>query len=481
MLFSSTIFIFLFLPVVSFLYFIVKEKFRNTVLLLASLLFYAYGEPEFIFVLLASMAANYLFALRLDRLSAVQKPKMRKIVFAAGIAGNVLILFICKYLNFTITIIDGLFGDILETLPITLPIGISFYTFQAISYLADVYRKEVKAQKNPINLALYISFFPQLIAGPIVRYKTMAEALETRRESWADITYGVRRFLTGLGKKVILSNNLSIIAEYAFGFDDYANLPVVTAWAGAISFSLQIYYDFSGYSDMAVGLGRIFGFHFEENFRYPYAAKSITDFWRRWHISLSAWFRDYIYIPLGGSRVTAGRHIFNLFAVWCITGIWHGAAWNFLVWGLCYFVLLVLEKYVLHPERLKNGVLSEVYRIGTLAGVNFLWVLFNVKAEYGMSALRRGADYCMSMIGCNHNPLFEKRIFFYLQEYGWFLAAALFVSVPVLPKLKELCAKNKAGEMIWETIACIGLAASFLFSVANLVIGSHNPFIYFNF
>lgn len=304
MLFSSTIFLFLFLPAVCLLYFIVREKYRNIVLLLASLLFYAYGEPKFIFVLLTSIALNYLFALGMDRLEAEGRRKIRKTVFIVGIVVNVGILFVCKYLNFTITVIDGLFGDILKTFPITLPIGISFYTFQAISYLADVYRKEVGAQKNPIDLALYISFFPQLIAGPIVRYKTMAEALKNRKENWADITYGVRRFLTGLGKKVILSNNLSIVAEYAFGFDNYGALPVVTAWVGAISFSLQIYYDFSGYSDMAIGLGKIFGFHFEENFRYPYAAKNITDFWRRWHISLSAWFRDYVYVPLGGSRVT---------------------------------------------------------------------------------------------------------------------------------------------------------------------------------
>ena len=481
MLFSSTIFLFLFLPAVCLLYFIVREKYRNIVLLLASLLFYAYGEPKFIFVLLTSIALNYLFALGMDRLEAEGRRKIRKTVFIVGIVVNVGILFVCKYLNFTITVIDGLFGDILKTFPITLPIGISFYTFQAISYLADVYRKEVGAQKNPIDLALYISFFPQLIAGPIVRYKTMAEALKNRKENWADITYGVRRFLTGLGKKVILSNNLSIVAEYAFGFDNYGALPVVTAWVGAISFSLQIYYDFSGYSDMAVGLGKIFGFHFEENFRYPYAAKSITDFWRRWHISLSAWFRDYVYVPLGGSRVTPGRHIFNLFVVWCITGIWHGAAWNFLAWGLCYFALLILEKFVFHPEKIKGCVWKGIYRAGTLICVNFLWVLFNAKAEYGMSALRRGAGYCLSMIGCNQNPLFETRILFYLQEYGWFLLAALFTCTPVLPKLKEWCSGRKAGEVLWETAACVGLAVVLMACVANLVIGSHNPFIYFNF
>ncbi len=479
MLFSSTIFLFLFLPIVFLLYFLAKEKYRNVILLAASLYFYAYGEPKFIYVLLASMTLNYFFALGIEKTE--NRQKLRKAVLVVAIAANVAVLFVCKYLNFTITIIDSLFGDILELLPIALPIGISFYTFQAISYLIDVYRKQVKAQKNPVNLALYISFFPQLIAGPIVRYKTMAEALENRKESWSDITYGVRRFLVGLGKKIILSNNLSLTAEYAFGFENYGNLPVVTAWLGAISFSLQIYFDFSGYSDMAIGLGRIFGFHFDENFNYPYAADSITDFWRRWHISLSAWFRDYVYIPLGGSRVSTGRHIWNLFVVWCITGIWHGAAWNFVAWGLCYFVLLVLEKYILHPEKLKNTLLKLVYRIGTLLAVNFLWVFFNATEDYGMSALQRGAGYCLSMIGCNENPLFASEILFYVQEYGWFLLAAMIASAPVLPKIKELCGRNKVSQEIWEVLACAGLAVALLYSVANLVMGAHNPFIYFNF
>ena len=479
MLFSSTIFLFLFLPIVILLYFLAKEKYRNIILLFASLYFYAYGEPKFIYILLISIALNYLFALGIEKVES--REKLRKAVLVVAIVVNIAVLFVCKYLNFTITIIDALFGDILQVLPIRLPIGISFYTFQAISYLIDVYRKEVKAQKNPINLALYISFFPQLIAGPIVRYKTMAEALESRKESWNDITYGVRRFLIGLGKKIILANNLSLIAEYAFGFDNYGNLPVVTAWLGAISFSLQIFFDFSGYSDMAIGLGRIFGFHFEENFHYPYAAKNITDFWRRWHISLSAWFRDYIYIPLGGSRVSKKRHIWNMFVVWCITGIWHGAAWNFVAWGLCYFFLLVLEKYVFHPEKLKNVFGKLIYRIGTLLAVNFLWVFFNATAGYGMSALRRGAGYCLSMIGCNENPFFSSEILFYVQEYGWFLVAAVLASAPILPKLKELCSKHKVIHGIWEVLACAGLAVVFLYAVANLVMGAHNPFIYFNF
>ncbi len=479
MLFSSTTFLFLFLPIVFLLYYFAKEKYRNIILLVASIYFYAYGEPKFVYVMLTSIALNYLFAIAMEKMQAKQKGC--KAILAIAVILNLSILFVCKYLNFTISIIDSLFGDILEKLPIVLPIGISFYTFQAISYLVDVYRKEVKAQKNPINMALYISFFPQLIAGPIVRYKTMAYALEHRKETWEDAAYGVRRFLIGLGKKIILANHMSIMAEYAFGFENYGTLPVAMAWLGAISFSLQIYFDFSGYSDMAIGLGRMFGFHFEENFNYPYAATSITDFWRRWHISLSAWFRDYVYIPLGGSRVNGKRHIFNLFVVWCTTGIWHGAAWNFLVWGLAYFVLLIFEKYVVRPEKMKNKMVKILYRVGTLLCVNFLWVLFNATAASGMSALRRGAGYCLSMIGCNGNPIFTADVLFYIRQYGVFLLIALFTSAPILPKLKQFMSKKKAGALVWEITACLGLVVIFLYCVANLVMGSHNPFIYFNF
>lgn len=479
MLFSSTIFLFLFLPIVLAVYFLAKEKYRNAVLLAASIFFYAYGEPKFIYVLILSIVLNYFVALGIG--ITAEKPKLQKAILIMGIVADVAVLFVCKYLNFTISIVDDLFGNVWKLLPITLPIGISFYTFQAISYLADVYRGEVKAQRNPINQALYISFFPQLIAGPIVRYKTMASALEERKESFADVSYGIRRFLIGLGKKVLLANNLSLLAEYAFGFENYGTLPVATAWAGAVSFSLQIYFDFSGYSDMAIGLGRIFGFHFEENFNYPYAAKTITDFWRRWHISLSAWFRDYVYIPLGGSRVKKGRHIWNLFVVWCITGIWHGAAWNFLLWGLFYFILLTAEKYVLHPENIKSKIFAAAYRIFTLLCVNFLWVLFNAAAGVGMSAVRRGGGFFLSMLGLNGNPLFGVELLYYVQEYGWFILAALVTCIPVIPKVRELCNKNNVTKTVWEVAACTGLAAVFFFAVAHLVMGSHNPFIYFNF
>ena len=479
MLFSSTIFLFLFLPLVILLYYFAKEEYRNAVLLVASIWFYVYGEPKMIWLLLVSVLFNYLMSIGMKK--AEGNNTLRKTLLIFAIVINVGVLFVCKYLNFTIEIVDRLFGDILQSVPVVLPLGISFYTFQIISYLVDIYRKDVKVQKNIINFALYITFFPQLVTGPIVRYKTMAEDLECREESFEDVCQGIRRFLIGFAKKVILANNLSLIAEHAFRMDNYGNLAVITAWVGAISYTLQIYFDFAGYSDMALGLGRIFGFHFEENFNYPYTAKSFTDFWRRWHISLSTWFRDYIYIPLGGSRVSTVRNIFNLFVVWTVTGIWHGAAWNFVAWGILYFVCLVVEKYLVHPEKFRSKLVEAGYRIITLLGVNFLWVFFNARAEYGMSAVRRGAGYCLSMIGLNGNPLFEEEILFYLQQYGWFLVIGLLAATPLAMKLKEAFGKNKGTKMLWEAGACMALSVCFLYSVANLVMGSHNPFIYFNF
>ena len=479
MLFSSTIFLFLFLPIVIGLYFFAKEEYRNCLLLIASIVFYAYGEPKLVLLLLGSVLFNYIISLGMNKAEDNNRLKKGLLIFA--IVVNVSVLFVCKYLNFTIEIVEKLLGDILEHIPVALPLGISFYTFQIISYLVDVYKKDIKVQKNIINFALYVTFFPQLVTGPIVRYKTMANDLEHREICFDDISQGIRRFLIGFSKKVILANNLSMIAEYAFRMDNYGNLPVVTAWLGAISYTLQIYFDFAGYSDMAIGLGRIFGFHFEENFNYPYVAKSFTDFWRRWHISLSSWFRDYIYIPLGGSRVGKGRAIFNLLVVWTLTGIWHGAAWNFVMWGIMYFVCLVVEKNIIRPEQMKSKVLTIGYRIITLLGVNFLWVFFNARAEYGMSAVRRGAGYCLSMVGLNENPLFAEEILFYLQQYGWFLVAGILAATPLALKGKELFSRKRITNVVWEVGACAGLAMCFLYSVANLVMGSHNPFIYFNF
>lgn len=326
MVFSDVIFLFVFLPVTLCIYYLSKQEYRNYILLAASLVFYACGEPRMVLLMLLSIVCNYFFALGIER------DIHRKAIFIASIVYNLAVLFVFKYLNFTIGICNGLFGMHLRTLQIMLPIGISFYTFQAMSYVIDVYNDKTKAQHSILDLGLYISLFPQLIAGPIVRYISIAGQIKNRELFPEFFGQGAKRFMCGFCKKVILANNLSVVAEHYFGKPP-GNFSVAGVWIGAICFSLQIFYDFSGYSDMAIGLGKMLGFHFEENFDYPYMAKSVTDFWRRWHISLGRWFRDYVYIPLGGSRVSVLRHIRNLAVVWILTGIWHGAAYSFVVWG----------------------------------------------------------------------------------------------------------------------------------------------------
>lgn len=330
MVFSSTIFTFLFLPSVLGLYFIARDNYKNYILLGASLLFYSYGEPRFVLIMVASIIVNYLFARGID---FYQGPSQRRILLAMAVMCNIGILYVFKYLDFSITILNGLLRTDLKVLGIRLPIGISFFTFQALSYVIDVYRRKVTVQKNPFYLALYISFFPQLVAGPIVRYITIAEQIEHRKTTFYDFGEGARRFMLGFCKKILLANNLAAAAARTFSITDLAASNPGYLWLGSICYSLQIYYDFSGYSDMAIGIGKMFGFHFEENFNYPYISKSVTEFWRRWHISLGQWFRDYIYFPLGGSRVNPGRHIFNLFVVWMLTGLWHGANYTFVAWG----------------------------------------------------------------------------------------------------------------------------------------------------
>ena len=338
MLFSSSIFLFLFLPLVLFLYYLPLRGWRegqNLFLLLASLAFYAWGEPWFVLVMMASILINYAFGLWTARNKRTGKSLFPPVALAVAV--NLSVLFVFKYLMFTLGILNSLGASL--TLPIIrLPIGISFFTFQALSYVLDVARGRGEVQRSPLKVGLYISFFPQLIAGPIVKYETVAQQIDCRKESWADVSSGCVRFLTGLGKKVLIANQMAVVADRAFGMEA-GSLSASFAWLGSLCYTMQIYYDFSGYSDMAIGLGRMFGFHFLENFRYPYRSRSITEFWRRWHISLSTWFRDYVYFPLGGSRVDAPwKHLRNLFAVWLLTGIWHGANWTFIAWGLLYFL-----------------------------------------------------------------------------------------------------------------------------------------------
>ena len=369
MVFSSLTFLLIFLPVLLIIYFLIKNiTIKNYILLLFSLIFYAWGEPIYIIIMIISIIITYLAGL------FINKYKHKKTALIISIVLLLLSLFFFKYYNFIVGNINTLFKLNITKSNLTLPIGISFYTFQAISYLSDVYKNKVKVQKNLFNLALYISLFPQLIAGPIVRYETIENEIMERSHSLDNIVAGIKRFIIGLSKKVIIANSMAAIVDTIF--ESNIAYGTIIIYVGAICYALQIYYDFSGYSDMAIGLGKIFGFSFLENFNYPYISKSITEFWRRWHISLSSWFKDYVYIPLGGSRVTIHKHIRNILIVWFLTGLWHGASWNFIIWGIYYGILLLLEKFILKKiiERLPNAICHIITMYLVLIG----WVIFRI-------------------------------------------------------------------------------------------------------
>ena len=472
MVFSSLEFLLLFLPVTTALYYVIPKRFRmarNILLAVLSLLFYAWGEPYFVLVMMGSIVVNYLLALFISS----EKIKCKKLLIILTVFVNVGLLFVFKYLNFAADTVNSIAGgELLHIKKIALPIGISFFTFQAMSYCIDVYRGKGMAQKNPLNVALYISFFPQLIAGPIVRYETIAEQINGRKETFYDFCTGAKRFCIGFIKKVLIANNVALIADRAFGMSE---LPVSLAWLGAICYSLQILFDFSGYSDMAIGLGSMFGFHFNENFDYPYTSKSITEFWRRWHISLGTWFRDYVYIPLGGSKVKVSRHIFNLFIVWLLTGLWHGADWSFVVWGLTYFVLLVLEKYLIHPERFKNVFAATLYRIFTLLCVMLGWVVF--RAEN----IASGLTYIGSMFGISASGAgFDVTLSYVAQNSVW-LVFAVIACMPVFRTIRKRLESKNFLLIAYDTAELVCTAVLFITAFSFVVIGANNPFIYFNF
>lgn len=459
MVFSSTPFLFLFLPLVLLIYYNPVWKgraFRNGALLLCSLLFYAWGEPVFVFLMIASIFVTWLIGLK------VQGNKGKHFL-TLGIAIHVAILFVFKYLTFVTSQIGLLVGNSSLEINIALPIGISFFTFQLMSYLFDIYYGKVAPQKNPFYVGLYISLFPQLIAGPIVRYETIADEILHRKESRDEVLSGMSRFIYGLGKKVLLANFVAQIADNCF--DYLSGMSVCMAWLGAIAYTLQIYFDFSGYSDMAIGLGQMFGFHFPENFNYPYISKSITDFWRRWHISLSSWFRDYVYIPLGGNRVKQSRWIFNLFVVWLLTGIWHGANWTFIVWGLLYFVFLLVEKKTGLAKKL--GGFSRVY---TLAVVVVLWVIFRAD-DLGAAVV-----YLGNMFGVGASGFVDAAFIQYLKGTWPVFVVAIIGCTPVIKKLFQQLERKKLGwiEPIWVVMI-------FIVTVLQVVSSTYNPFIYFNF
>ena len=461
MVFSSGTFLFLFLPLVLIIYYnpILKNRtFRNVFLFLASIFFYAWGEPVYVLLMLGSILVNWLLGL------GIRAGKSGKLMVTLAVIFNLSMLFVFKYWDFAVKTCNGFLGLSLPLLGLSLPIGISFYTFQALSYVIDVKRKPELAQRNFLNVGLYISFFPQLIAGPIVRYETIASEITGRRETWEEFTLGLRRFLWGLAKKVLLANQLAKFADLAF---DGGPLSTGLAWLGAGAYALQIYFDFSGYSDMAIGLGRMFGFHFGENFNYPYAARSVTDFWHRWHISLSTWFRDYVYIPLGGNRVKPARHIFNLFVVWFLTGLWHGANWTFLLWGLIYFALLMLEKYT--PIRKLPAFFGHVF---TLLAVGLCWVLFRA------DSLSAAAEYLRSMFFMAPLGLWDGNASIVLcNGFFTFLLGAV-LSFPVIPWLKK---KAFAQSPAARWISALFQLAVFLLTVGFILSSSYDPFIYFNF
>ena len=466
MVFSSVIFVFAFLPLTLLFYYISKVEYRNFILLAASLIFYAYGEPRYVILMVLSIVCNYFLARVIQN-----RPNEKKFWLILGITYNLGILFVFKYLGFSISIFNNLFHQNMNMISFVLPIGISFYTFQCLSYIIDVYRGTAEAQKSIVSLGLYISLFPQLVAGPIVRYNAIERQIRERKVGLELFGEGAKRFICGFCKKILLSNNLAVVSQLYFERPAVEN-SVAGAWLGAICFSLQIYYDFSGYSDMAIGLGKMFGFEFEENFNYPYISRSITEFWRRWHISLGQWFRDYVYIPLGGGRVSTGRHIFNLGVVWLLTGIWHGADFTFITWGILYFIALVVEKYIVHPERLESILSKSIYRILLLFYVNFCWVIFNAKS------LKEGISYWLSMFGMHSDVLlYDMEIVRVLQEYGIFVAAAIIFSMPV----KRIFAGNRIYAFVDRNILPFIYLLGFLWSVSFLIIGAHNPFIYFNF
>ena len=465
MLFSSTVFIFIFLPAVLIGYYLLLRgmKARNALLLAASLLFYAWGEPVYVLLMLLSIAVNYVFGRLLERRAH------SKALLAAAVIFNLGLLFYFKYLNFTVDNLNALFGLHLSVPALALPIGISFFTFQAMSYVIDVYRGTAPVQCNVLSLGLYISFFPQLIAGPIVRYNSIAAQIEERRVAPEDFQAGVCRFIEGFAKKIILANNLSLAAEKAFALAGAGEISTAMAWLGSLAYTFQIYFDFSGYSDMAIGLGRMFGFRFEENFRYPYLSRSVSEFWNRWHISLGHWFRDYVYFPLGGSRVDKGKLLRNLFVVWLLTGVWHGAAWQFIVWGLGYGVIISLEKLTGFPRNCRSRVLSLAYALCTFLIVNAGWVLF------GTQDLSAALVQLRAMLGFGAAP--DLTAAFYWQEYWPLFLAAAFFSTPLL---RRLLARRRPGTAL-EIGRALLYMLLFVISVSYLAMGAHNPFIYFTF
>lgn len=471
MIFSSLLFLFRFLPAVLLLYYISPRPARNGVLLLVSLIFYAWGEPIYVLLMLASILSSWLGGLLVDRFRKRGQERKAKLSLVCSVGFGLALLGFFKYTDFLLNSINQVTSLNISLLNLALPIGISFYTFQTISYIIDVYRQTARVQKNIISYGAYVTMFPQLIAGPIVQYKTIDEQLRNRKESGEEFAEGVNRFVIGLGKKVLLANNAGALWDTIRSISS-GNLPAVTAWLGLAAYTFQIYFDFSAYSDMAIGLGHMFGFRFLENFNYPYLSKSITEFWRRWHISLGTWFREYVYIPLGGNRKGTARLICNTMIVWLLTGIWHGADWNFLIWGLYYGILLLIEKLFLkkYLERLP-GWLRHVY---CMFFVMLGWFIFVFDQS--------GFGYLKAMFTGAGAGLFNRETIYLFYNYGVLLIALILGSTMLPGKLAgKLLERLEEHDWVCILLRGIFYVAIFLLSVAYLVDASYNPFLYFRF
>lgn len=464
MVFSNLVFLCLFLPAVLLIYYAVRKELQNIVLLFFSLVFYAWGEPIYVFLMLFSILVNYWFGILLGNSRFTNG--QRKLLLTFAIVMNIAILGYFKYANFLVDNINSILHTniVLEKIP--LPIGISFFTFHAMSYIIDIYKKKVDAQRNIFDLALYFTVFPQLVAGPIVRYNTISHQLHQRTVDAGKFSEGVRRFIIGLGKKVLIANQLGVIADEIFSMNP-SDMSVSLAWMGAIAYTLQIYFDFSGYSDMAIGLGKMLGFDFLENFNYPYISKSISEFWRRWHISLGSWFRDYVYIPLGGNRVTTWKVYRNLFIVWGLTGFWHGASWTFMIWGIYYGILIALEKAGL--ENLLQKLWSPLQHIYVMFLVIIGWVFFRAD----------NFSYCFeflkSMFGFN-SPLTDINSYFYIMNYWGIFLLAIITAAPVFPWLQKMLSTKRFA--VLSPVYYLSILVIVLVFLTN---ATYNPFIYFRF
>ena len=458
MIFSSLLFLFRFLPVFFIIYYLVPQRFKNVTLLIGSIIFYAWGEPKFLVLIIVSILVNYLAGLLIAHFDK-SKSKLKTVTLAVAVTYNLLALFVFKYIDFFISNINGVFGTEFKLFELTLPLGISFYTFQIMSYVIDLYNGKIKVEKSPVILGTYLSMFPQLIAGPIVVYSDVSEKLHERKVTLNQIEEGIATFILGLGSKVLVANNVGMLWDDIAAIG-YENIHAGTAWLGVIAFSLQIFFDFNGYSLMAIGLGKMLGFEFPKNFDFPYISRSLTEFWRRWHITLSTWFRDYVYIPLGGNRKGQARTYVNLFIVWFLTGFWHGAGWNFIFWGLFFFVMLSVEKSGLKKFLDTHLMVSRVYSI-VLIGLS--WMIFAI------TDIKELGIYFSKLIafGIDNNAIY------FVRNYGIILIVGCVLSTPIFKGLYERNRKKPLGIIL----LCLILVTS----VAYLTDATYNPFLYFRF